>query len=561
MPDSGLLVNLALALVAATIGGAIAVRLGQSPILGYILVGVLIGPYTPGPVGEPETVAALADIGLIFLLFGVGLQLSLREVLSVGRLAVVGGTTQVLALLAVGYMVALAVGFGSLEALFFGSFVALSSTTVLAKVLAERGEVGAEHGTIALAWATVQDLAAIVLVVLLGGLSAAGETASELLIAVGRAVLFLAIVLPLGLRVLPWLFERAALLRSREVFVLSVVAMALGTAYVSQLLGLSLALGAFVAGLLVSESDISYQALGELGPLRDVFAGIFFVSVGMLVDPFFIVAALPLVLVAVGLVVVVKGAITVALVRLFGVPLRVSVLAGVALAQSGEFSFLLARIGVEVGVVGGEMFSLMLAAAGVSIVLAPWLLKLSPHALRWTGRRLADRGLALADPPIEPASQRGRYVVICGFGRVGRPVGAALEARGFSYTVVEDDPRIVRALRQRNVTVVQGSAENPRILERAGVAEARVLVAALHDAIALRQVIDFARRVNPRLHIVARARTAQDREFLRRQGVQEIVTPETEAALEMARFTLARLGVSAIETAAIVQGLRRRTGG
>lgn len=558
MPDTGLLVNLALVLIAATIGGAVAVRLGQSAIFGYIVVGVLIGPYTPGPVGEPGTVAALADIGLIFLLFAIGLQLSLGDLLRVGRVAVLGGSAQVLALIAIGYAVAVLLGFGPLEGLFFGSFIAMSSTTVLAKVLGERGEVGTEHGNISLAWATVQDLATIMLVVLLSGLSAGGETISELLLAVGKAVLFVVIVLPLGLRVLPWAFERVALLRSREVFVLSVVAVALGTAYVSEMFGLSLAVGAFVAGLLVSESDISYQALGELTPLRDVFAGIFFVSVGMLVDPVFVVASLPLVLLAVALVVPIKGAITAGLAYLAGVPVRTAVLVGVALGQAGEFSFLLARIGVEAGVVGGAMFSLMLAAAGVSIVLSPWLMRASPTALRRIERRLGDRALMSAGPAASVAGQRGRYVVICGFGRVGRLIGAALERRGFAYTVVEHDPRICRALRERNVAVIQGAAENPRILERAGIAQAQVLVAAVPDPVALRQIVDHARRVNSRLHIVARARTAQDREFLLRQGVQEIVTAETEAALEMARFTLGRLGVSATETAAIVQGLRRR---
>jgi monovalent cation:H+ antiporter-2, CPA2 family len=558
MTDTGLLVNFALALIAATIGAAISVRLGQSAILGYVVVGVLIGPYTPGPVGEPETVAALADVGLIFLLFAIGLQLSLRDLLTAGRVAAVGGTLQVAAMVGLGFVVASALGFGPLEALFFGAFVSQSSSTVMAKILSDRGELGTEQGHVALGWATLQDLSTIVLVVLLSALSAGGELGSDLLLALGKAALFMAILLPLGLRVLPWVFERVAMLRSREVFVLSIVAVALGTAYMSELFGLSLALGAFLAGLLVSESEISQHILGELSPVRDVFAGIFFVSIGMLVDPGFLLASLPLVLLALILVVAAKGVLISVLSHLLGLPLRTALLVGVVLAQSGEFSFLLARLGVEVGVVDQPMFSLMLAAAALSIVLAPWLHRSAPGVLRALDRRLGGRGLAAADVPTATGSGRRRYVVICGFGRVGRLIGAALDRRGFPYLVIEADPRICRVLRERGVAVLQGSAENPHNLERAELGNARVLVVALPDPVALRQVIHHARHANPRLPIVARARSAADRHFLEREGVGEIVTAETEVGLEMARYTLGRLGISAAETQAIVQGLRRR---
>ncbi len=560
MPETSLLVNLALALIAAAIGGAVAVRLGQSAILGYILVGVLIGPYTPGPVGEAGTVAELADIGVIFLLFAIGLQLSLRDLLRVGRVAIVGGSVQVLVLIAIGYAVGVGLGFGQLESLFLGAVVSNSSSTVLAKVLGDRGQDDTEHSRVSFAWSSVQDLSTIVLVVVLSALAAGGEMGTDLLVATGRALIFLAIVLPVGLKLLPWFFEHVALLRSREVFVLSVVAVALGTAWVAELFGLSLALGAFVAGILVGESDVSYQALGELAPMRDVFAGLFFVSVGMLVDPEFVVAALPLVLVGLVLIVPVKGLVSGIIAAAFRLPMRTSLLVGVGLAQSAEFSFLLARLGVDLGVVGPQMFGLLMSAAAASIVMAPWLHQAAPAALRAVEARTAGARPDTAPAPAERL-QRGRYVIICGFGRIGRVIGAALEGRGFPYVAVEQDPRVARALRQRGIVVVQGTAENPRILERAGLAHAQVLVATLPDSLALRQVIDHARRINPRVPIVARARTAADREFFRERGVQEIVSAELEAALEMARFTLARLGVSAAETGAIVQGLRRRSTG
>ena len=555
MPDTGILVTLALALIAATVGGAIAVRLGQSPILGYVIAGLIIGPYTAGPVAEPETIAALADIGLVFLLFAVGLELSFRDLLRVGKVAVVGGSVQVLAMVVIGYLVGIALGFQPLESLFLGAFVSQSSSAVMAKILGERAETDTAHGHVALGWATLQDLSTIVLVVLLTALSHGGDLGTELAISLGKAALFLVILIPVGLKVLPWLFERVVLLRSREMFILTVVAVALGTAYVSELFGLSLALGAFLAGMLISESDISHHVLGEISPVRDVFAALFFVSVGMFVNPAFVASSLGLVLLAVLLIVPVKGSLIAGLSRLLGVPGYAAILAGVLMAQAGEFSFLLARIGVEAGVVGDEMFSLMLASAAVSIVIAPSAAKNAPSFLR-----AVDRRFGRAAPPPEPeVVPTRRHAVLCGYGRVGRLVAAALERRGFPYVVIEVDPRVCRDLRARGVRVIQGLAENQRNLELADLARAQVVVVTVPDPVAIRQVVHFVHHDFPRLPVIARASSATERSLLEREGAGEVVVAQTEIALEMARYTLSRLGVSGPETQAIVQGLRRRS--
>jgi len=560
MTDTGILVTLALALIAATVGGAIAVRLGQSPILGYVVAGLVISPYTAGPVADPETVGALADVGLVFLLFAIGLQLSFGELLRVGKVAVVGGTVQVVSMVAIGYVVGIALGFQPLESLFFGAFVSQSSSTVMAKIIGDRAELDTVHGHVALAWATLQDLSTIVLVVLLGALSMGGDLVTDIGVALAKAGIFLAILLPLGLKVLPWLFERIALLRSREVFILTVVAVALGTAYLSELFGLSLALGAFLAGMLVSESEISHHVLGELSPVRDVFAGLFFVSIGMFVDPRFVVASVGLILLAVILIVPVKGAIIAGLSFIGGIPARSAVLAGVLMAQAGEFSFLLARQGVEAGVVGDAMFSLMLASAALSIVIAPSAARAAPAIMRNLDRRYGGR----ASPAEVAEATQGtprRHAVLCGYGRVGRLVGDALERRGVPYTVIEADPRTCSSLRARGVPVVQGLAENERNLARADLEHANVVVVALPESISLQLVVHFIRHAHPRLPIIARARTSAEREFLQDEGVAEIVVAETEVALEMARYTLGRLGVSSAETQAIVRGLRRRATG
>jgi CPA2 family monovalent cation:H+ antiporter-2 len=557
MTDTGFLVTLALALIAAAIGAAIAVRLGQSAILGYVVAGILIGPYTAGRLVEQETVAALADVGVVFLLFAVGLELSVRDLLRVRRIALLGGSIQVAGIIVIGYLIGIALGFQPLEALFFGAFASQSSSTVVAKILGERAELDSGHGRIALGWATLQDLSTIVIIVGLTALSEGGDLGPDLAVAIAKAVVFLAILIPFGLRILPWMFERVALLRSREVFVLSVVAVALGTAYVSQIFGLSLALGAFLAGLLVGESDISHQVSGELGPLRDVFAGVFFVSIGMLFNPAFVLTALGLVIIAVILLVPIKGAVIGGLSVVLGAPGRTAILAGVLLAEAGEFSFLIARLGSELGAVGEEMFSLMLAAAGASIVLAPWLASSTPGVLRVIDRRRGGRGQA--GPLIESSGGPRRYAVLCGYGRVGRLVGAALELRGFPFVVIETDPRICRELRERGVPVVQGLVENERNLARVDLDRAQIFIFTVPDSVAMRQTVHYVRRRNPRLPVIVRARSASDRDALDREGVREVVVAETEVALEIARATLGRLGVSAPETAAIVQGLRRRT--
>ncbi len=297
MDNVTLLINLTFALAVASLGAALAIRLGQSAMLGYILAGIIIGPHTPGFVGDPATVDALANIGVVLLLFSIGVQVSVRDMLRSGTVAGIGGTIQILLTMGIGYLIGSALGWNWLESLFLGAVVSNSSTAVLTKVLDDRGENGSLHGTIALAWLTVQDLSTIVLVLVLTSLSKGSDhIGADLLPALGRATLFLALVIPIGVLVLPRIFEQIAALKSREVLVIATAAFALGTAYLSTLFGLSLGLGAFVAGIVVSESDLSHQIAGEIMPLRDIFAALFFVSVGMLIDPGFVLKHLPSVL-------------------------------------------------------------------------------------------------------------------------------------------------------------------------------------------------------------------------------------------------------------------------
>ena len=555
MESEQLLVVLTASIIAAAIGGAIAVRLRQSAVVGYIVAGVAIGPQTPGFVADIETVNALADLGVIFLMFSIGVQVSFHEIRRVGRLVAIGGTAQVVASIAIGWAVGLALGWSSLEALYLGAFTSISSTAIAGRILNERGETESEHGVIAIGWLAVQDLLTIVLIVLLDAISGSGSL-EEIGLAVGKAIAFMVIVIPIGIRLLPRVFEFIAASRRRELFTLGVVAVTLGTAAVGAVFGVSLALAAFVAGMLVADTDLSHQVMGEAAPFRDVFAGLFFVSIGMLVDPGAIAANLPLLLVLIVLIMPAKAALVTALGLLFRYPLRSVAFAGLLLAQSAEFSFLLARIGVEAGVLSEDHFGLLLSGAALTIVLAPTAYARGRRGVDRLQSRLADQDWEEA-VPVEPGERR-RIAVICGYGRVGRLVATALQRRGFGFVVVDESPQAIREARDAGMTAIRGNLENRVVLDRAPIERATVLVVAVPDPVTTRFVVDTVRRQHPRLPIVARTHSQAERAKLRELGATVVVVGEVELALEMTRFTLRQFGVSGPELAALIEGLRRR---
>lgn len=555
METPDLLVALTTTLIAAAIGGAIAVRLGQSAVVGYILAGLAIGPRTPGFVADVEVVNALADLGVIFLMFSIGIQISFHEIRRVGKLVAIGGTAQVAASIAIGWVVGQALGWSSLEALVLGGFTSISSTAIAGRILGERGETESQHGVVTIGWLAVQDLLTIVLIVLLTSLGGPGGL-EEIALAVGKAVVFIALVLPIGGRVVPRLFELLASFRRRELFTLGVVALTLGTAAIGSLFGISLALGAFLAGTLIADSDLSHQVMGEAVPFRDVFAGLFFVSIGMLVDPVLVVANLPTMLVLLALIGPIKGVLITAIGAAFRYPFRTTALAGILLAQSAEFSFVLARIGAEAGIVSEEHFGLLLTSAALTIILAP--------AAYQRGRPLVlrlENQLAAGDweeaVPADPADRR-RIAVICGYGRVGRLVASALQRRGFGFVVVDESSQAVNEAREAGMIAIRGNVENRVVLDRAPIERATVLVVAVPDPVATRFVVDTVRRAHPRLPIVARTHSQSERAVLRRLGATVVVVGEVELALEMTRFTLRQFGVSGPELVSLIEGLRRR---
>lgn len=538
MPDtSTLLASLAIALLAASLAGAVAASLKQSVIVGYIFAGVFLGPYTPGYVADGGSVAGLAEIGVVLLLFVTGMELSFRDLTRAGRVAVLGALIQVLITIGIGFGVGMLLGWGVTPSFVLGAVVSNSSSTVLSKVVGERGDGGSRYARLSLAWSSVQDLSTIVLVVIITAMSGeADNVVSNTAIEVGKAAVFLTILVPVGGRLLPWIFTRIRTIGQREVFLLSTAAMGLLTAYTASLFGLSPALGAFVAGVVLGESDIRHEIIDGLGPVRDIFVGLFFVSIGMLVDPLFLFQHLDITLVVLGLIIVVKGPVVAGVSWLFNVPQRIATLSSAALAQCAEFSFLLASVGLGLGAITNDQFSALIAGAALSVVLSPGLLHVADKGAdrleRANNRQLAFRTAE------NPAARLHDHVVVCGHGRVGSLVTAALRAQDVPLAVIDQEPHTVSALREQGIVAMMGRADNRLLLERVNFEAASILVIAVPDAATVRRLVRIARDMNPDVTIVARTHSNEERDHLESHGVHEAVVGEQELALEMARYAL-----------------------
>jgi CPA2 family monovalent cation:H+ antiporter-2 len=550
MQNGGLLVHLITAMGAALVGAAVALRLRQPLIIGYVLAGVAIGPFTPGIIGETEAIAELAEVGIIFLMFVIGVQLSLRELVRGSRIAVLGGLLQVAAMIGVGYLVGRALGWSPVASYAFGAVISNSSSTVLGKVYSDRGELDSRHAQLGLAWSSVQDISTVVLVACLLFVS---PNAREVGPVLGKAALFLFVLVPLSFWVLPWLLRGATALRNREFFALAVITVALAMAGGASLMGVSLALGAFLTGIVMGESGLAHRVLGDAMPLRDVFSGVFFVSIGMLLDPSFLLDSWGLVLLTVALIVLVKGAVITVIARLLGSSVRLAVLMGAALAQSAEFSFLLARIGLEEGALTTQGFNLLLSATIVTILLSPWVNSAAPLALRWVQARRPR--VAPDTGAVAPAI--AHHAVVCGYGRVGSIVCRLLEQHQKPFLVVEEDLRLVEGLRARGVTALFGDAGMPSVLDRAHLRSARALVLCIPERMAVRRALEHAREVNAAATVLARTHSYEDRTFLEKNGAHEAVVGELELALELGRRALERFEVDPEVVDESIAGVRR----
>ena len=561
----------------ALVGGVIAVRLGQPAIIGYLLAGVAIGPFTPGFVGDVDQITTLADVGIVLLLFALGVEFEIGELRNIRRLALPGGTLQIVSVILVGAAIMIGVGYDVPEAVVVGACLSISSTLVVIKTLIDRGELDSLHGRAAIGWSIVQDIATIMFIVALPTLAGGGDVVGPFAIAISKAVVFLLLAYLVGTRLLPWLFNHVSRLGTSELFLLVVVATALLTAFVSSaVFGLSLALGAFVGGIVVSESDQSQQAGAEIIPFRDLFAVLFFVSVGMLVNPVALLESAPLIAVLTVVAVIVKGAAIAVFGATFGLPIRSAILLGGAMAQVGEFSFILAEEALHLELISESIYNIILGTAVVTIILTPATTRATTAlALRLEARRDALAIARASEPdgqgPIEgtPGTSRTERafeaedaearssIVVLGGGRVGRVVIRAVRSRGFRCIVIDRDSRRLEEARALGASTIFGDAANPHILERAGLDRARVVIVAIGDPLTARLATERARRLNPRLTIAARGRGRIEIAELRRLGAGRVSDPDAEAAFELARHALQRMGVSGPELIGIVTGLRK----
>jgi monovalent cation:H+ antiporter-2, CPA2 family len=559
--DTALIALVAIGFVLACAFGLIATRVRLPPIVGYLLAGVAVGPFTPGFVGDAQIASQLAEIGVILLMFGVGLHLSLDTLLAVKGIAIPGAVVQIAVATAIGTALALFWGWPPASGLVLGLALSVASTVVLLRALEERNELDSPQGRIAVGWLIVEDLAMVLALVFLpafaevmAGNSGPGLDVQGLLstlgLTVGKIALFIGLMLIGGRRVVPWLLAQVARTGSRELFTLAVLAIALGIAYGSaHLFDVSFALGAFFAGVLLSESELSHQAAADSLPLQDAFAVLFFVSVGMLFDPSILVRE-PLATLAVLLVIIVgKSFAAFLIVLLFRYPVAIALTISASLAQIGEFSFILAGLGVMLGLLPPEGRDLILAGALLSITLNPFVFATITPVTRWVRARpalsrLVERGATrLSTLPGHPRSNPLRdHAIVVGFGRVGSMIGSALSREQLPFVVVERDLRLVSALRERGIRAIYGDASARGVLEHAGIQYARLLIVASPDSYSARRVLELARRQNPRIDTVVRTHSQRELEYLESQGVGHVVMGERELAHGMAHYALRSFG-------------------
>ena len=540
-----LLVNVAIAVTVALVGGLLAHAIRQPVIVGYLVAGVVIGPFTPGFIGDREQIAGLAEVGVIFLMFALGIEFSLKDLARVRNVAVLGTTLQILLTIGAGVGLGAALGWPVGQGLFFGGILAISSTMVVLKMLLERGEVSAPHGQVLLGMLIVQDLATVLLVVLLPRLAGGvGLDPLDLAWTLGKAAAFVAATLILGAQLVPRIMARVEQLRSPELFLLVAVALALGTATLSAALGLSPALGAFLGGLLLTETEFDHRVIAEVVPMRNLFATLFFVSVGMLIDPTFVLANLVTVLGMAGFISIAKALATFVAVVPFRLGARTTAFAALGLLQIGEFSYLLAQAGRSAGAISEELNSLILTSSVVTIILTPPAFGLAPR-LGKVLDRLPVLGGHLGAPTSASDEQLplAGHAVVIGYGRVGGAVAQGLQAAGVPLSVVEEDLHLVHHLRAAGVPAIYGDASYASVLQATHPERALLVVVTLPDAGSARTVVREVRQLNPRVPILARASRADDEALLRRAGATIVVAPEqagADALVEHALATLAR---------------------
>ncbi len=550
--------DIVIVLASGFAGGLIARQFRFPILLGYLIAGAIVGPHVLGAVGNLEEVRTLAEFGVVLLLFEVGVEVSLRELRRAGRVIVLGGLVQMLATIGLMYPLALYLGWPYQQALVFGMVASLSSTMVVLKTLADRGELGSVHGRVMVGILIMQDLAFIPMIAILPSLTGEGTALSDLGFGVLKATVILVLMVVLGGRAIPWVLDRVPILSSREVFILTVVALTFAAAALTDAFGLTLAIGAFAAGLVLSESPFGRRALSEVIPLRDIFAAVFFVSLGMLTDPRYVVDHIGLVLIVVSAVMLVKLVLIGGLVKAFGYLPYTAVLTGLGMMQVGEFSFFLADAAYLLDIVDLDFLTLIVVSTVITMALTPLVFSGGVMGLERLGRltsvfREYSPAMSTVASRIDDLSS---HLVLCGMGNIGLLVAEELRENDIPFSVIELDPHVAQRSLDSGYLVLNGSSTSRASLKHAGIDRARMMVITTGDTRSARDTARRALEINPQLEIVARVRWKEDAEALNRIGVHKVVWPEMEGGQQILRHSLLRYEVDIQEVDSLVAQLR-----
>ena len=563
--QTALIATIAAGLGLAFVFGLLAVRLRLPPLVGYLIAGIAVGPYSPGFIADPDLAQQLAEIGVILLMFGVGVHFSPGDLLAVRRIALPGAAVQIAVATLLGAAVTRLWGWAWGPGIVFGLCLSVASTVVLLRALEDRGLLDTVDGRIAVGWLVVEDLVTVLVLVLLpalavslGGSAPAGPLGSgggtilgAIVTTLAKVGAFVVLMFVVGRRAVPWLLERVARTGSRELFTLSVLAVALGIAVgAAALFGVSFALGAFFAGMVVNGSDLSHEAAADALPLQDAFSVLFFVAVGMLFDPAILLER-PMELIAVVLIIMIgKSLAAFGIVLAFRYPVHTALTISASLAQIGEFSFILAALGLSLGLLPPEGQSLIVASALLSITLNPLAFAAARRLSLWMAARpgLLD-GIERPEPQPAPSpalhdEELRDHAIIVGFGRVGSSIGETLAARQVPYVVIERDREAFERIRDRGIPALYGNASRAGVLNAAHPEHARLILVTTPDPFQARAVLDIARRANPGIHTVVRTHSEEERAYLERQNVGLAVLGERELAQTMARQALRYCGVA-----------------
>lgn len=554
--DTSLISIVAVGLAIAFVLGALANRLRMSPLVGYLAAGIIVGPFTPGFVADQELANQLAEIGVMLLMFGVGLHFSLKDLMEVKAIAIPGAVAQITVATVLGWGLASLLGWPTLHGVVFGFALATASTVVLLRAMEERRLLDTTRGRIAVGWLIVEDLACVIALVMMPVMAdifvgddgapptTLGAVATTVLWTMLKVAAFVAVMLVVGRRLIPLLLERIAGTGSRELFTLSVLAIALGIAFGSALLfGVSFALGAFFAGMLLNESELSHKAANDSLPLRDAFAVLFFVSVGMLFDPMILVQR-PLEVLATAFIILFgKSAAAYSIVRAFGHPSQTALTISASLAQIGEFAFIIAGLGVALGMMSADEQSLVLAGALISIMLNPMLFRLLDRRLA-RQQAAADAAAAEAaasareDPAERPALAVKDHTIVVGYGRVGRQLALLLRDRGVPVVVVEEEADLTQRAREEGLLVVRGNVASEPVMHEAVPERARLAVFAIPRALEAGETIERMKAINPALTVLARAHSEAEVRHLLEHGADGAVLAERELAFSLAEMVM-----------------------